>query len=147
MLKLSCNAVDQIHGGAQCRFLGPHKPKPGFARRKDAPPSLLPCISSSASSKRAIVAVVSDRGAGSVGAETGPGRVEPSSMTLADRLRQGSLAEDGKSYRECFIVRSYEVGMNKTATVETIANLLQVTQLEFNSLLHYAGIWDCIGTV
>jgi hypothetical protein len=24
---------------------------------------------------------------------------------------------------------------------------LQVTQLEFNSLLHYAGIWDCIGTV
>lgn len=125
MLKLSCNAVDQIHGGAQCRFLGPHKPKPGFARRKDAPPSLLPCISSSSSSKRAIVAVVSDRGAGSVGTETGPGRVEPSSMTLADRLRQGSLAEDGKSYKECFIVRSYEVGMNKTATVETIANLLQ----------------------
>lgn len=82
-----------------------------------------------------------------MGTETGPGRVEPSSMTLADRLRQGSLAEDGKSYKECFIVRSYEVGMNKTATVETIANLLQVTQLEFDSLLHYAGIWDCIGTV
>lgn len=147
MLKLSCNAVDQIHGGAQCRFLGPQKPKPCFARRKDAPPSLLPCISSSSSSKRAIVAVVSDRGAGSVSAETGPGRVEPSSMTLADRLRQGSLAEDGKSYKECFIVRSYEVGMNKTATVETIANLLQVTELEFNSVLHYAGIWDCNGTV
>ncbi|KAL2488205.1 Oleoyl-acyl carrier protein thioesterase 2 [Forsythia ovata] len=45
--------------------------------------------------------------------------------TLADRLRLGSLAEDGLSYKESFIVRCYEVGINKTATVETIANLLQ----------------------
>ncbi|KAL8484209.1 hypothetical protein ACS0TY_026782 [Phlomoides rotata] len=57
---------------------------------------------------------------------------EPKSKTqvschpsLADRLRLGSLAEDGFSYKEKFIVRSYEVGMNKTATVETMANLLQ----------------------
>ncbi|XP_052211469.1 oleoyl-acyl carrier protein thioesterase, chloroplastic [Diospyros lotus] len=42
-----------------------------------------------------------------------------------DRLRLGSLAEDGLSYKEKFIVRCYEVGINKTATVETIANLLQ----------------------
>ncbi|XP_062024489.1 oleoyl-acyl carrier protein thioesterase 1, chloroplastic-like [Rosa rugosa] len=122
MMKLSCNAVDQIHGGAQCRFLGPQKSRPGFARRrKEAPPSIVTYSGGSPSSRRGIVAVVSDRGA--VGAENGPGRVEP--ISLADRLRQGSLAEDGKSYRECFIVRSYEVGMNKTATVETIANLLQ----------------------
>ncbi|XP_019178516.1 PREDICTED: oleoyl-acyl carrier protein thioesterase, chloroplastic [Ipomoea nil] len=47
---------------------------------------------------------------------------EPS---LADRLRLGSLAEDGFSYREKFIIRCYEVGINRTATVETIANLLQ----------------------
>jgi fatty acyl-ACP thioesterase A len=38
----------------------------------------------------------------------------------------GSLLEDGLSYKESFVVRSYEVGINKTATVETIANLLQV---------------------
>ncbi|CAN1131136.1 Oleoyl-acyl carrier protein thioesterase, chloroplastic (Fragment) [Linum perenne] len=44
---------------------------------------------------------------------------------LADRLRLGSLTEDGLSYKEKFIVRCYEVGINKTATVETIANLLQ----------------------
>ncbi|XP_074268493.1 oleoyl-acyl carrier protein thioesterase 1, chloroplastic-like [Silene latifolia] len=44
---------------------------------------------------------------------------------LADGLRFGSMSEDGLSYKECFIVRSYEVGINKTATVETIANLLQ----------------------
>lgn len=45
--------------------------------------------------------------------------------SLADRLRLGSLTEDGLSYKESFIVRCYEVGINKTATVETIANLLQ----------------------
>ncbi|XP_070034077.1 oleoyl-acyl carrier protein thioesterase, chloroplastic-like [Nicotiana tabacum] len=47
---------------------------------------------------------------------------EPS---LADRLRLGSMTDDGMSYKEKFIVRCYEVGINKTATVETIANLLQ----------------------
>lgn len=45
--------------------------------------------------------------------------------SLADRLRLGSLTEHGLSYKEKFIVRCYEVGINKTATVETIANLLQ----------------------
>ncbi|KAG6526223.1 oleoyl-acyl carrier protein thioesterase, chloroplastic-like [Zingiber officinale] len=44
---------------------------------------------------------------------------------LAERLRLGSLLPDGLSYKECFIIRCYEVGINKTATVETIANLLQ----------------------
>lgn len=48
---------------------------------------------------------------------------EPS---LADRLRLGTMSEDGMSYKEKFIVRCYEVGINKTVTVETIANLLQV---------------------
>ncbi|KAK4720185.1 hypothetical protein R3W88_018523 [Solanum pinnatisectum] len=47
---------------------------------------------------------------------------EPS---LADRLRLGTMSEDGMSYKEKFIVRCYEVGINKTVTVETIANLLQ----------------------
>lgn len=50
--------------------------------------------------------------------------------SLADRLRLGSLTEDGLSYKEKFIVRCYEVGINKTATVETIANLLQVRVVE-----------------
>nr|GLL30812.1 oleoyl-acyl carrier protein thioesterase, chloroplastic [Ipomoea trifida] len=52
-------------------------------------------------------------------------RVAYEPTSLADRLRLGSLAEDGFSYREKFIIRCYEVGINKTATVETIANLLQ----------------------
>jgi len=49
-----------------------------------------------------------------------------SGTSPADRLRFGRLMEDGFSYKEKFIVRSYEVGINKTATIETIANLLQV---------------------
>jgi len=56
-------------------------------------------------------------------ARAGGGGARPS---LAERLRLGSLLEDGLSYKESFIVRCYEVGINKTATVETIANLLQV---------------------
>ncbi|KAI3772862.1 hypothetical protein L6452_04056 [Arctium lappa] len=50
---------------------------------------------------------------------------EEKEKSLADRLRLGSLTEDGLSYKERFVVRCYEVGVNKTATVETIANLLQ----------------------
>ena len=68
-----------------------------------------------------MAAVVSDRGEASV---------LSGSSSLADRLRLGSLAEDGFSYKEKFIVRCYEVGINKTATVETIANLLQVNLSE-----------------
>ncbi|KAL1834906.1 hypothetical protein ACET3Z_004557 [Daucus carota] len=50
---------------------------------------------------------------------------EGEKTSLAEKLRLGSLTEDGLSYKEKFIVRCYEVGINKTATVETIANLLQ----------------------
>ena len=46
--------------------------------------------------------------------------------SLADRMRLGSLTQDGLSYKAKFIVRYYEVGINKTATVETIDNLLPV---------------------
>ncbi|CAN6167556.1 unnamed protein product [Urochloa humidicola] len=60
--------------------------------------------------------------AASKAAVEGGGGARPS---LAERLRLGSLLEDGLSYKESFIVRCYEVGINKTATVETIANLLQ----------------------
>lgn len=52
--------------------------------------------------------------------------IEEEKRSLAEKLRMGSLTEDGLSYKEKFIVRCYEVGINKTATVETIANLLQV---------------------
>ncbi|KAF4367534.1 hypothetical protein G4B88_003738 [Cannabis sativa] len=72
--------------------------------------------------KSSVLAVVSDRSSGGVVASEG---VDTGLGSLADRLRLGSLTEDGLSYKEKFIVRCYEVGINKTATVETIANLLQ----------------------
>ncbi|CAA6659904.1 unnamed protein product [Spirodela intermedia] len=50
---------------------------------------------------------------------------KPTKSTTAERLRLGRLAADGLSYSENFIVRCYEVGTNKTATIDAIANLLQ----------------------
>lgn len=114
MLKLSWNAADHAQALSQCRFL--EGPRPGLlASGRRAAAAAVSCCSSPAS-KAPALAVVSD----------GLARVEPGSGGLADRLRLGSLTEDGLSYKERFIVRCYEVGMNKTATVETIANLLQV---------------------
>jgi hypothetical protein len=113
MLKVSCNVtMDQI-ALAQCGFLGRPMPLPAFTPRRKA------AVSGRPLSKAPVLAVVSDRG--------GLGRaIVSGSGSLADRLRLGSLTEDGLSYKERFVVRCYEVGINKTATVETIANLLQV---------------------
>lgn len=47
-------------------------------------------------------------------------------QSLADRLRPGGFLADGLSYKENFTIRCYEVGVNRTATIEAIANLLQV---------------------
>ncbi|KAF4383106.1 hypothetical protein F8388_009137 [Cannabis sativa] len=118
MLKVSCNAAEQIHSLAQCRFFGPpkSKPRPIFTRRRVGVSFCNPTTKSS------VLAVVSDRSSGGVVASEG---VDTGLGSLADRLRLGSLTEDGLSYKEKFIVRCYEVGINKTATVETIANLLQ----------------------
>ncbi|KAJ0113198.1 hypothetical protein Patl1_01563 [Pistacia atlantica] len=113
MLKFSCNVTDQIHliNQAQCRFMGLPRPVSSFRRRNVSLP-----ISNPRTPVK-IQAVVSEQG--------GRTLTEIGSGTLADRLRLGSLMEDGFSYKEKFIVRCYEVGINKTATVETIANLLQ----------------------
>ncbi|WCJ38012.1 Oleoyl-acyl carrier protein thioesterase chloroplastic [Euphorbia peplus] len=108
MLKIPFNATsDQFQSLAtHCRFLS--HPNPHFTSR----PSNLVVFSKNSS----LHSLVSDGPAAS--------RVD-SEKSLADRLRLGCLAEDGFSYKEKFIVRSYEVGINKTATVETIANFLQ----------------------
>lgn len=119
MLLKGCNAADQLQTLIQCRFLSAPKPS---TRRGIA----LVCCSSSGSrlpSSRSPDLAVSERTSGFDGAVNGS---TTGSVSLADRLRLGSLTEDGLSYKENFIVRCYEVGINKTATVETIANLLQV---------------------
>ncbi|KAJ6956490.1 oleoyl-acyl carrier protein thioesterase 1 [Populus alba x Populus x berolinensis] len=115
LLKVSCNAAVAAYAGdqiqSQCRVLGQLPTRPNFPRRRRA------VVFSSPVAKAPLVQAVVSEGRAS--------RVETGSGGLADRLRSGGLAEDGLSYKEKFIVRSYEVGINKTATVETIANLLQ----------------------
>ena len=41
-------------------------------------------------------------------------------------LPTGILINDGQVYRDLLAVRCYEVGMSKTASIETMANMLQV---------------------
>ncbi|KAA8550605.1 hypothetical protein F0562_002289 [Nyssa sinensis] len=105
-------STDHIQSVTQCRFCGVSKPS--LIGRRNA---VVSCGSSSSSSHRPpILAAATDE----------PSRREAAfEKCLADRLRLGSLTEDGLSFKEKFIVRCYEVGINRTATVETIANLLQ----------------------
>ncbi|KAJ3678971.1 hypothetical protein LUZ61_021135 [Rhynchospora tenuis] len=48
-------------------------------------------------------------------------------MTLREKMTSGSFENDKTVYKESFIIRSSQVGVNKTATIETIASLLQET--------------------
>lgn len=111
MLKLSCNVTDHLHNffsDSRRIFVPVH--------RRTGPIS---CFQLKKEPLRAILSA--DQGNSSLRVADSVSDTSP-----ADRLRFGRLMEDGFSYKEKFIVRSYEVGINKTATVETIANLLQV---------------------
>lgn len=50
----------------------------------------------------------------------------PTKKQFVDPFRQGFIIEGGVGYRQTIVVRSYEVGPDKTATLESILNLLQV---------------------
>lgn len=50
----------------------------------------------------------------------------PTKKQFVDPYRQGLIIEDGVGYRQTVVIRSYEVGPDKTATLESILNLLQV---------------------
>ncbi|XP_054808813.1 palmitoyl-acyl carrier protein thioesterase, chloroplastic-like isoform X2 [Prosopis cineraria] len=53
----------------------------------------------------------------------------PTKKQLVDPHRQGLIVEGGVGYRQTVVIRSYEVGPDKTATLESILNLLQETAL------------------
>ncbi|GAU45623.1 hypothetical protein TSUD_253990 [Trifolium subterraneum] len=53
----------------------------------------------------------------------------PTKKQLVDHHRQGLIVEGGVGYRQTVVIRSYEVGADKTATLESILNLLQETAL------------------
>ncbi|XAR52472.1 Oleoyl-[acyl-carrier-protein] hydrolase [Bertholletia excelsa] len=53
----------------------------------------------------------------------------PTKKQFVDPYRQALMIEDGVGYRQTVVIRSYEVGPDKTATIESILNLLQETSL------------------
>ncbi|XP_040379499.1 palmitoyl-acyl carrier protein thioesterase, chloroplastic-like [Oryza brachyantha] len=53
----------------------------------------------------------------------------PREKQTADPFRQALIVEGGVRYRQTVVVRSYEVGADRTATLETVLNLLQETAL------------------
>ncbi|KAJ3688571.1 hypothetical protein LUZ61_017735 [Rhynchospora tenuis] len=48
-------------------------------------------------------------------------------ITLGEKMRFGRFEEDELVYKESFVVGTSQVGVHKTATIETIASLLQET--------------------
>ncbi|KAH7424477.1 hypothetical protein KP509_11G010500 [Ceratopteris richardii] len=56
-----------------------------------------------------------------------------------DSIRRGRLVENGFVYRQTFVVRSYEVGFDRTASIGTLANLFQETAL------NHVGMSDIVG--
>ncbi|KAJ4968985.1 hypothetical protein NE237_015686 [Protea cynaroides] len=109
-----CNVPDQLRSLTQCRSVASPK---AFSHRRIA---VVPICSSSSTSPSLSVSRVSALAVSERSNSPANG-----SVTLTDPLRLGTLSEDGLSYKEKFIVRSYEVGINKTATIEAVANLLQ----------------------
>ncbi|KAH6827807.1 hypothetical protein C2S53_017166 [Perilla frutescens var. hirtella] len=53
----------------------------------------------------------------------------PTKKQFFDPYRQGVIVEEGVGYRQTVVIRSYEVGPDKTATIESLLNLLQETAL------------------
>ncbi|XP_030529146.1 palmitoyl-acyl carrier protein thioesterase, chloroplastic-like [Rhodamnia argentea] len=53
----------------------------------------------------------------------------PTKKQFVDSHRQGVITDGGVGYRQTVVIRSYEVGPDKTATIESILNLFQETAL------------------
>lgn len=47
---------------------------------------------------------------------------------LVDTFGFGRIIQDGLVFRQNFLIRSYEIGADRTASIETLMNHLQVTQ-------------------
>jgi hypothetical protein len=48
-------------------------------------------------------------------------------LSAAESFRQGRLVEGRRVYRQTFVIRSYEVGVDKAASIDTFMNHLQVS--------------------
>ncbi|XP_066348004.1 palmitoyl-acyl carrier protein thioesterase, chloroplastic-like [Miscanthus floridulus] len=68
-------------------------------------------------------------GDGDIGGEERSRQNIPTEKQTVDPFRQALIVEGGVRYQQTLVVRSYEVGPDKTATLETVLNLLQETAL------------------
>ncbi|RVX17773.1 Palmitoyl-acyl carrier protein thioesterase, chloroplastic [Vitis vinifera] len=60
-------------------------------------------------------------------------------ISSTDACMLGKFVEERFVYRQTFVIRSYEIGPDKTATMETLMNLLQETALNHVSSSGLAG--------
>ena len=60
-------------------------------------------------------------------------------MIPLHQLRQGGFAENSLMYRQIFVIRSYEVGLDKSTSVREIFSLFQEMALNHVQLLGIAG--------
>jgi fatty acyl-ACP thioesterase B len=67
--------------------------------------------------------------------EVFPGKTE----VPVDALRQGRLVESRLVYRQTFVIRSYEIGADRTASIETMMNHFQETALNHVWMSGLAG--------
>ncbi|BBN03648.1 fatty acyl-ACP thioesterase B [Marchantia polymorpha subsp. ruderalis] len=61
-----------------------------------------------------------------------------------DTFGRGKLVENDFVYRQTFVIRSYEVGFDRTASIETLTNLFQETALNHVGMSDFVG--DGMGT-
>ncbi|KAL3374161.1 hypothetical protein AABB24_005896 [Solanum stoloniferum] len=66
---------------------------------------------------------------GNVVIEPGSSSASSSSSSVNHSYMLGNFVDERFVYRQSFVIRSYEIGPDKTATMETIMNLLQETAL------------------
>lgn len=62
-------------------------------------------------------------------------------MQPVDPFRQGRMLERGKVYRQTFVIRSYEVGADRTASIDTLTNLFQVSYRTWTLKFSYRNYW------
>lgn len=58
---------------------------------------------------------------------------------LVDTFGFGRIIQDGLVFRQNFLIRSYEIGADRTASIETLMNHLQVTSLHHKFPVSYFG--------
>lgn len=63
-----------------------------------------------------------------------------SNSAVLDTLRRGKLVENDLVYRQTFVIRSYEAGFDKIASIETITNLFQVLSCTWCSCFYISDI-------